>query len=152
MLSISWLSHQNPPQTFQIYEGRRQGVRVQPQFPSHPAHQAGQPSLPAGAAGAVHPDKFYSDQRRIGGPAAGGSGQHGETWPGAAEGKKRQRNNIWNCWATRMFFINVKRDVNVNLSRPERRTWPTHRLSSEDKQWFALCCLSFTPNISSEQV
>lgn len=63
----------------QVHKDRRQGVRVQPQFPPHPAHQARQPSLPAGAAGPVHLDQFHSDQRRSGGPAAGRRRQHGET-------------------------------------------------------------------------
>jgi len=66
-------------QTFQVHKDWRQGVRVQPQFPPHPAHQTRKPSLPAGAAGPVHLDKFHSDQRWFGGPAAGCCGQHGET-------------------------------------------------------------------------
>lgn len=113
--------------TKQVHKDRRQGVRVQPQFPPHPTHQARQPSLPAGAAGPVYIDKFHSDQRRSGGPAAGCRGQHGETWPGTAKGEEvrlsveAKRNTSWFRYlTTKRTFWQISliccRNVKVNPS------------------------------------
>lgn len=130
----------------QVHKDWRQGVRVQSQFPSHFTHQACQPSLSARAAGPVHLNKFHSDQRRSGGPAADCRGQHGETWSGTAEGEKVSVGKEQPCliqlfdnkgefWQIRFHPI-CYRNVKVNLSRHERSICHTARMLSENKQAF----------------